>query len=482
MDRAMPNEPTAAAPDTPAMADVGPSPALPRPLDIVLFYEAAAMHTGTVRDHVTAFERLSGHRVHTLDVRAAAELAPDLTRADALVLHYSLVIAGDAYVRPSLAEAIAAFTGPKILFIQDEYRWVDRTAETIRLLGVHVVFTVVNEDVIRRIYRAPWLEKVRFEQTLTGFVPEDLVHRPVPAYTDRPIDVSYRARRVPAWLGAFAQEKWWLGARFREDARRHGLVCDIETSEASRIYGERWIEFVANSKAVLGSESGASFVDFAGDVQPLVEAFERDHPDAPFEEVQHRFLGARDGEIVIRVISPRCFEAAALRTLMILYPGDYSGVLEPGRHYVPLARDHSNMDEVVAIIRDPVRASAVIERAWQEVAQNPRWTFASFIAHFDRVVEQEHARLAASPEQRAADLDPSSPQVLAGLSRAAADLARNRSTRMGWTLRLMRAAGSADAWGERHVPASVYRPLRRAGRLLVRAVKPLLKRLLLGRQ
>src|SRR5262249_53162455 len=88
--------------------------------------------------------------------------------------------------------------------------------------------------------------------------------------------------------------------------------------------------------------------------------------------------------VVIQVISPRCFEAAALRTLMILYPGLYSGILEPWRHYVPLKRDHSNMDEVVAVVRDPIRAQKIIDAAYHEVALNPRYSFLAMVEEFDR--------------------------------------------------------------------------------------------------
>src|SRR3546814_13589577 len=105
------------------------------------------------------------------------------------------------------------------------------------------------------------MDRVRFEQTLTGFVPEDLTKVAVPAYQDRSIDVSYRARRLPGWCGTFGQEKWLIGARFAGDAASYGLKCDISTTERDRIYGQKWIELIANSTATLGTESGASFID-----------------------------------------------------------------------------------------------------------------------------------------------------------------------------------------------------------------------------
>ena len=52
------------------------------------------------------------------------------------------------------------------------------------------------------------------------------------------------------------------------------------------------------------------------------------HPFGSFEDVPSHLL-EEDGKIDLQVISPRCFEAASLGTVMILYPGDYSGILKP---------------------------------------------------------------------------------------------------------------------------------------------------------
>ena len=304
------------------------------------------------------------------------------------------------YLTDTFYESISQHRGPKILFIQDEFRWVDQTMAVAERLGISVIFTVVNRDVVRRIYHRPYFSKVRFEHTLTGFVPEGLVHRKVPHYSNRKLDVSYRARKLPGWCGSFALQKWQIGERFLQDAPRFKLRTDIAISEASRLYGEAWINLLSNSRATLGTESGASFVDFSGHVLPAVDAFEAQNPDASFDVVRDRFLEGRDGDIVIHVISPRCFEAASLRTLMILYPGEYSGVLKPGRHYVELAPDHSNMAEIVEIIRDPDRAGETIANAYEEIAKSPHWTFRTFIEHFDRVADDSLRQVARESRRR----------------------------------------------------------------------------------
>ncbi len=446
--------------------------------NILLLCDEASRHTGTVDEHILAFKKFSQHRIVILDSRAAAVLNVDFSMFDAVVFHYSIVIASPAYLPPPLFERLAKFQGPKILFIQDEYRWVDRTANAARALGVSVVFTVVNSDVVRAIYRDPWFDGVRFEQTLTGFVPDTLVARSVPAYEQRPIDVSYRARRVPSWLGGFGQEKWVIGERFLSDSQHYGLTCDIAMTEGSRIYGDQWINFVANCKAVLGTESGASFIDFSGDAQSQVEDYEKSNPTASFEDIQRRFLHG-DGETTIHVISPRCFEAAALRTLMILYPGTYSGVLVPHQHYVVLERDHSNMAEVAAILRDQVRARHIIDAVYNEVACSKRWTSEAFVAAFDGVVMEEMTK---SPEhKRARATATAQDELFRRYESQSKRRSKFRIASMACALGLQRIARKAGNLAHTCLPGPIADQLVRRSQRIASAAKPLVKRALLGR-
>lgn len=440
---------------------------------ILMLYGEQFRFIGTVGAHLEAFKTHSRHDVVQLDAISVAAMNLDFARFDCIVLHYSLIVARAHYIMDDVRQKLREYQGPKVLFIQDEMRWVDATSATIKDLDVTTVFTVVNEDVVRKIYRDPWMDRVRFEQTLTGFVPEELTRLPVPAYQDRPIDVSYRARKLPGWCGAFGQEKWIIGARFAADAEAYGVKCDISTAERDRIYGQKWIEFVANSKAMLGTESGASFVDFSGEVAPAVDQFEAANPNASFEEVRDLFLEGRDGEIVIHVISPRCFEAAALRTLMIMYEGDYSGALTANRHYVPLKRDHSNMDEVVAVLRDPERASRIIDNAYTEVACSGAWTYAAFIQHFDRVVAEECAKRHRQPTPV---FDPDEVMALELRSR---ELAASRRRRLRFAIKMQAFAARIIRFVERMLPGFVGRPFLWLVGQVMRRVRPYLRRILL---
>jgi hypothetical protein len=265
---------------------------------------------------------------------------------------------------------------------------VNRTISVLRAMRINVLFTCVPEDQVPLVYAPPALPDLRRTVTvLTGYVPPELLERQPLPYADRPVDVGYRARRLPPWLGLLGMEKAEIADRFAADAPAFGLHADISTAEEDRLYGERWVEFLGRAKAMLGVESGASVFDFDGSIEERTRAYLLAHPDAGFADVHRDVLAEVDGRIRLNQISPRCFEAAALGTLLVLYPGSYSGVLEPWRHYVPLEKDHRNMREVVDVIRDQAAWQRITAQARSEVAENPRYSYQAMVALMDDALE-----------------------------------------------------------------------------------------------
>ena len=361
-----------------------------RRLHILLLCHFEPNSAGTIIEHIDAFKRWSSHRYYILNNLGDLPWWIDLARFDAVVVHYSLVASYDNYLSPATRERIRAFSGFKAGFVQDDYRWINDTINAYAYMRINALFGLAGPDIIDQVYPPARLPGVRRETVLTGYVPEALTQRTVLPMAKRPIDVGYRARKLPAWIGSHTLQKWQIADRFLADARRYGLVTDISYREEDRIYGENWIRFVSNCKAVLGTESGASVCDFTGDIQRNVEAHLKRDPDASFETLRDLYFKDVDGKIPMNVISPRCFEAAALRTLMILYEGHYSGILKPWRHYVPLRMDHSNMDEVAALLRRPADAQAIIDQAYNEIALNPAYTFRAFVKRVDQIIETDY--------------------------------------------------------------------------------------------
>jgi hypothetical protein len=371
-----------------------------RRLEILLLCDYRENIAATIREHIDSLIGFSAHRIRKVSILGDLPPRLDLSHFDAVIVHYSLIACHDSYVSAASRRVLATFGGLKAIFIQDEYRFVDATIAAMRDIGVHVLFTCVPEPEIEKVYSSERLPGVIKVNVLTGYVPEQLLSKPVRPYHQRPIDVGYRARKVPAWLGELGREKYEIGRIFRDDAAGSGLMLNISFREEDRLYGDKWIDFVCDCKAMLGVESGASVFDFTGEIQRNVDTHERRSPGVDFQTLKELYFADAEGKISLNQISPRCFEATALRTLLVMYEGEYSGRMQPWRHYVPLKKDHSNHAEVIALLKDPMCATEIIETAYREVACNPDNTFRAFVTQFDEVIStafrpEQQARLAA---------------------------------------------------------------------------------------
>jgi len=354
------------------------------PLSVLLLCDDRPDHADNVRQHIAAFARHSRHRIETLNPRGVVSRpSVDFDRFDVIVIHYTLVVTHDAYLSPWFRERIADCRGLKVQFIQDEYRWVDAMTARIQELGIHVLYSLVPEDVVPAVY-GPRLHGVDVKTTLAGFVPtaipSTLAPRPL---RERPVDVVYRGRAVPFWLGRLGQEKLEIARGFSARSEGSGLRVDIAWSEPDRIYGAAWYRFLASARATLSTESGASVVDFDGSIEERTNSYLSMHPTAGFEEVEREVLAPYEGNVRIEVVSPRVFEAAVVRTAMVNFRGRYSDVIEPWRHYVPLEKDFSNFDEVLEALRDHPFLERLAEQAHTDVVASGRYSLERFVSEFD---------------------------------------------------------------------------------------------------
>jgi hypothetical protein len=198
----------------------------------------------------------------------------------------------------------------------------------------------------------------------------------------RPIDVGYRGRQIPAYSGRGGYEKAIIGQRFAELGADSGLVLDIEVGEESRLYGKRWPRFLARCKGVLGVESGVSIFDLDDEVSSEYEEIASEGREVRLEDLKS--APALEGNVYYRTLSPRHFEAAALRNCQILFEGRYSGAMEPMVHYIPLRKDFANVDEVVVSFKDPAVRRELTANAHRDLIASGRYSYRAFIESFDQ--------------------------------------------------------------------------------------------------
>src|ERR1051325_4567662 len=221
-----------------------------RPLNLLLLCDYQTQIAATVRDHITALEKHSRHRYYRLSMLGDIPPGLDLARFDGAVIHYTLFACNDGYLSPAARARLAAFSGFKGLYIQDEYRVVDASIKAMREIGIDLLYTCVPEPEIDKVYGGDRLPGVAKVNVYTGYVPEGLAQLAVLPTAERLVDIGYRGRNVPAWLGELGQEKQRIGIRMAEDAPRYRLNADISFREEDRLYGNAWIDFVARCKAM----------------------------------------------------------------------------------------------------------------------------------------------------------------------------------------------------------------------------------------
>src|SRR3989338_9177781 len=112
-------------------------------MNILFLYNATQTYTNTVFEHLSAFGVYSRHRFFFAHHDQNSEFNMDLSKFDAVVLHYSIRLPFDQ-VADSAVKALTDYTGLKVLFIQDEYNNTHRAWHWIKRLGIRLVFTVVD--------------------------------------------------------------------------------------------------------------------------------------------------------------------------------------------------------------------------------------------------------------------------------------------------------------------------------------------------
>lgn len=354
--------------------------------NILLLYNATQTYTNTVYEHVANFGVYSNNRYFFLHQDDASVLNVDLGRFDAIGLHYSIRLPFNQ-VSDSTRRIFEGFDGLKFLFIQDEYDHTHRAWEWIKQLGFGLVFTVVPEEGVEKIYPKAEFPGVRFVSVLTGYVPTNLAADSdlIPP-SRRPLWIGYRGRSLPIRYGQLAQEKVQIGSMVKAHCLRENIPCDIEWTEGSRIYGDAWDAFMKSCRATLGSESGSNVFDWSGDLQRRIAEFVGQHSNADEQTIYEAVIKPAEVPGLMNQVSPKIFEAIASRTVLILFEGAYSGVLQPDVHYISMKKDGSNLPEIIAALDDADLVDELAERAYQDIIASGMFGYARFVARVDEAI------------------------------------------------------------------------------------------------
>ena len=290
---------------------------------------------------------------------------------------------------------IADFRGLKILFRQDDHFKYLQFIEYIKRTKFDLIYTVVPRETVSKLYSKNKTGGAEVISCLTTYVTPYLLdqkhylHKP---YSSREIDIGYRGSIYPLHWGSLGYEKRIIGDLVQEKLKTKKLNIDVSSLEKDRLGGDNWFEFLSNCKSVLGVESGCSiFISTPSEekkIQNVISLMGKDDNSKEYAQKYLNELKDLEEQTYFRMISPRMFEAIAMGTTQILFPGKYSNILKPNKHYFALKKDLSNIEQAIDLINDPIKSKRMNECAYEEVLENPKYSIFSFIQEMNVKIEE----------------------------------------------------------------------------------------------
>jgi hypothetical protein len=354
---------------------------------LVLYHSRIAPVRRAIHDHLYSFRRYGGRPCIYLNmaVRSVPSWIGELD-IDLVVLH--TILLSDRWNPDDFRDVVRRMRplrnvrAPTVALPQDEFVYIDPLVEVFDELGVEHVLTCAPTEEWATLYGPLMTKGVGLTQVLPGYLEPHTVERigrlagQVPK---RDIDIGYRAWKPKPWLGRHGMMKGWIADAVATEGERLGLRVDISLDERRTLLGDDWFRFLLRSRYTIGVESGASVLDRDGRIRACADAYVADHPDAPFEDVEASCFPGVDGQLNLGAISPRHLEACATRTPQILVEGTYSGILQAGRHYIPLKSDFSNLGDVMDEVARGEDHRDLAEQAYTDIVASGRYGYEGFV-------------------------------------------------------------------------------------------------------
>lgn len=282
----------------------------------------------------------------------------------------------------SLIGDLKNYPAVKILLPQDEWIHTDTLNDFINDFEIDIIYSVAPESEFGKIYDRVNREKVRFYQVLTGYLDDNTLNRIrklKEKHTKRNIDIGYRAYRAPFWLGSHGYLKTLIADVFNRESKRYSLNTDISTEAKDTKYGDSWYEFLLDCKYFIGVEGGATVIDRNGEIWKKGECYDAKYPNASFVDFEKNCFPGMDGNLELIAISPRHLEACSTGTCQLLIEGSYNGILKPGVHYISVARDFSNLDEVLQVVKDDRLRKEIVENCYRDIVISGDYSYRKFV-------------------------------------------------------------------------------------------------------
>jgi len=376
---------------------------------LVIYYSRYYNLRASQAEHLFSFQNYAdGHRCFYINIfnRSIPAYFKKI-KFDLIIFSWSFV--GTRFVENEFQSALSriqivkTFGCPKVILPQDEFSNTKALCDLINEFKISVVYSVSPQSEWRKMYKTIDFDRVRFERVLTGYLDEKVVHKissRLLKSNDRLIDVGYRSGSAVYW-GRFNLIKFSIAEIFLKVCKQNQLKSDIAFGWQNFLMGENWYNFLLSCKYIPGVEGGSSILDWDGQLVKSVRNYLVKHPDADFDEIEKNCIPFdKDGEIKVVALSPRHLEACLTKTCQVLIEGEYNGILVAGKHYIPLNKDFSNIDEVIKLIKADTLRKKITNQAYNDIVLSEKYTYRNFanyiitdgIGHHSAILQVQNKR------------------------------------------------------------------------------------------
>lgn len=344
--------------------------------------------------------------VNIVDPETRTSLPGLLREVDAVVLLHSTNGDTTSYLEPHVA-ALARRAVPLLTFVGNEVNLPGSPIADKRKIFGALKPEYISTQLLLEAGRYLFDDVVSRKVVAIPHALNVAIFKPTRPIDERPLDVGVRAARYLPHLGDDDRNR--LMQWFAAHGSAHGLKVEVSDERLDR---KRWADYLNACKATISTEAGTWFLERddatvnaireyilskatrgfvlrndstlrrIGHRMPwwMKSIMRRVMQSGPIRhealvneqfnsgEILDRFFAGRQRPLFYgKCISSRHFDAAGTKTCQIMFRGRFNDILVADEHYLALDPEFSNIDEVLAAFRDPLRRQHVTDAAFDLV-------------------------------------------------------------------------------------------------------------------
>lgn len=274
----------------------------------------------------------------------------------------------------------------KIGLPQDDY-WAQFTRDDWYSKNLDLIVSVFDKKYWPILYPKSIKKNIKIIRGHTTYINDKnfMISKKIP-FEKRKNDFVYRTSGAPFFPNKYGFLKSSIGERFQKK-HKGDFKMDISNNPKNLIFGDNWIKFLSNSKAVLGCNSGSSVIlrDHRH-INRLIAAKKtlNNKSKQDFEKI---FFKKEDRDYELTDISPRNIEAAKTMTLQVLFEGKYGGILKKDKDYFCLKEDFSNSTELISLIKNPSKIRKITQSCYDTLKDDKSINEYIFVENIKKIID-----------------------------------------------------------------------------------------------